>query len=162
MKNDKPSPAITRNRMTQLAINIRAFRKRNKITQDQLAHHCKVSGAAVSQWESAKNPTLPDLHKALAMAQLFGTTVEHLTNAKDIEVSAETDYILTHRLLINVLSRLFQNKKITDDFINGSLTRKANLFNTLFVLFSGRMAEQSFNDSELMKYVGLEDEESKE
>ena len=98
--------------MTQLAINIRAFRKRNKITQDQLARHCKVSGAAVSQWESVKNPTLPDLHKAIAMADFFGTTAEHLTNAKDIEIGVEANYVLSHRVLANVFLSLFQNKKI--------------------------------------------------
>lgn len=71
--------------MKQLAINIKAMRKKRKITQAQLAEECKVSGAAVSQWESATNPSSPEIPNLIKMAQLFRVPVEILADSTDID-----------------------------------------------------------------------------
>ena len=143
--------------MTSLAINIRGFRKRQKITQEQLASYLKVSGAAVSQWESTKKPITPELHNVIAMALLFGTTVEHLVNSKDINIGPQAEFELSARILTRVFAALSQNNEIAIDFAESSLTRKANQFNALYVLYAGRAIDNSLSDIELMQYVGLAD-----
>jgi len=143
--------------MTLLATNIRGFRKRKKITQDQLATCCGVSSAAVSQWESKKNPTTPELNNAHLMAQLFGTTVEHLMTSENIEIGPEADEELNTRLLTRVFAALTQTEGLTEFFEESNLTRKANLFKALYTLYSGLAIDQSLNDTQLMKYVGLEE-----
>lgn len=143
--------------MTLLATNIRGFRKQKKITQDQLAVHCGVSSAAVSQWESKKNPTTPELHNAYLMAQLFSTTIEHLIASENIEIGPEADEELSSRLLTRVFATLTQTKGLIEFFEESNLTRKANLFKALYTLYSGLAVDQSLSDSQLMKYVGLEE-----
>lgn len=143
--------------MTSLATNIRGFRKRQKITQEQLASYLEVSGAAVSQWESAKKPITPELRTVMKMAEIFGTTVEHLVDSKNIDIGPQAEFDLNSRILINVFRALNQNDVIAKEFSEGSLTRKSHQFNTLYVLLSGRALDHSLNDIELMKYVGLAD-----
>jgi len=143
--------------MTLLAINIRKFRKRQKITQDQLANKLNVSGAAVSQWESIKKPITPELHTVINMAGIFGTTVEHLVKSKNIDIGPQSEFELNSRLLVRVFAALSQNDVMATDFSDSSLTRKANQFNTLYVLYAGRAIDNSLSDIELMQYVGLAD-----
>jgi transcriptional regulator with XRE-family HTH domain len=148
--------------MTSLAINIRGFRKRQKITQDQLANKLEVSGAAVSQWESAKKPITPELHNVIKMAKIFGTTVEHLVESKDIDIGPQAEFELNSRLLTRVFAALSQNDVMAIDFAESSLTRKAHQFNTLYVLYAGRAIDNSLSDIELMQYVGLADIDPKD
>lgn len=143
--------------MTLLATNIKGFRKRKKITQDQLALECGVSSAAVSQWESVKNPTKPELDKALKMAQMFGTTIEHLMESKNIEIGPEAGEELSVRLLTKVFVTLTQTEGLTELFEEGNLTIKANLFKALYTLYAGMAIGKSLNDAQLRIYVGLED-----
>lgn len=143
--------------MTLLAINIRGFRKRKKITQDQLANHCGVSSAAVSQWESRKNPTTPELNTMLTMARLFGTTIEHMMESENIEIGHEASEELSTRLLTRVFVTLTQTEGLIEFFDDSDLTRKTNLFKALYTLYSGMAIDQSLSDSQLMKYVGLEE-----
>ena len=143
--------------MTSLAINIRGFRKRQKITQEQLANYLSVSGAAVSQWESTKKPITPELPNVMRMAELFGTTVEHLVNSKDIDIGPQAEFELSARLLIRVFAVLDQNDEVATDFAKSSLTRKANQFNTLYVLYADKAIDYSLSDIELRQYLGLAD-----
>jgi transcriptional regulator with XRE-family HTH domain len=143
--------------MTLLAININGFRKRKKMTQDQLARACKVSNAAVSQWESIKNPTTPELETVLNIAKLFGTTIEHLMESTNIDIGPEAGEELSSRLLTRVFTTLTQTEGLTNFFDESNLTRKANLFKALYTLYSGLAIDQSLSDIQLMKYVGLEE-----
>jgi hypothetical protein len=93
----------------------------------------------------------------MAMTQLFGTTVEHLVHSKDLDIGPEAEQRLSNRLLIRVFAALDQTKEVAMDFTEGTLTRKANLFNALYVLYAGRAIDDSLSDIELMQYVGLED-----
>ena len=59
-----------------LADKIIKLRKKNSLTQEELADKMNVSRQAVSKWESAQ--TIPDLDKILQLSTLFGVTTDYL------------------------------------------------------------------------------------
>ena len=59
-----------------LADKIIRLRKKNGLTQEELADKMNVSRQAVSKWEGAQ--TIPDLEKILQLSTLFGVTTDHL------------------------------------------------------------------------------------
>lgn len=64
--------------METLQKNIKTLRLLNGMTQQELAKHLNISSDAVSSWERGVNlPTLPD---TLAMAVLFGISVDEFLN----------------------------------------------------------------------------------
>jgi len=56
--------------------NIKYLRKKEKLTQEQLADKLKVSRQAVTKWESGQ--TLPDLTNLKDIAVFFGVTIDEL------------------------------------------------------------------------------------
>lgn len=56
--------------------NIKKFRKKRKMTQEQLAEAMGVSVSAVYKWES--NQSIPDINLILEMADLFNTSTDIL------------------------------------------------------------------------------------
>ena len=61
---------------TNIAENIRAFRKQRKLTQEQLAEALGVSVGAVYKWESKSS--LPELRLIMEMADFFEVSVDTL------------------------------------------------------------------------------------
>ena len=59
-----------------LADKIIRLRKKNGLTQEELADKMNVSRQAVSKWEGAQ--TIPDLEKILQLSTLFGVTTDYL------------------------------------------------------------------------------------
>lgn len=59
-----------------LADKIIRLRKKNGLSQEELAEKMNVSRQAVSKWESAQ--TIPDIGKILQLADLFGVTTDYL------------------------------------------------------------------------------------
>lgn len=58
--------------------NISKLRKRNGYTQVEFAKKLHVTQSAVSHWESGRS--VPDTLQLFNIAQLFGMTVDELTN----------------------------------------------------------------------------------
>ena len=56
--------------------NLREIRKKNGITQEQLAEKLNVSRQAVTKWESGKS--LPSIHNLKEMAIIFKVTTNEL------------------------------------------------------------------------------------
>lgn len=56
--------------------NLREIRKKNGITQEQLAEKLNVSRQAVTKWESGKS--LPSIHNLKEMAIIFKVTTDEL------------------------------------------------------------------------------------
>lgn len=52
------------------------LRKKNGMTQEELAEHMNVSRQSVSKWEGAQS--VPDLDKVLKLSKLFGVTTDYL------------------------------------------------------------------------------------
>ena len=59
-----------------LAQKLREFRKKQGLTQEQLAEAMGVTVGAVSKWESAAS--IPDLDKILKLSQLFDVSTDTL------------------------------------------------------------------------------------
>ena len=60
------------------AENLLSLRKRNSMTQEDLAEKLGVSRQAVAKWESGE--TVPDLEKSRLIAEIFGVTLDELVN----------------------------------------------------------------------------------
>ena len=73
-----------------LADKIIRLRKKNGLTQEELAEKMNVSRQAVSKWESAG--AIPDLEKILQMSVLFGVTTDYLLKdeIEDEELTNDT------------------------------------------------------------------------
>lgn len=65
--------------------NIRTLRKRNKLTQKELADRCGVSDQLVSSWEI--NRTEPKAAAVQKMLQIFDCTIEELCGQVTMNVS---------------------------------------------------------------------------
>lgn len=56
--------------------NLKIYRKENGLTQEEVAEKLGVSRQAVAKWENGD--TLPDIENCIALADLYGTTVDIL------------------------------------------------------------------------------------
>ena len=59
-----------------LADKIIALRKKNGLSQEELAEKMGVSRQSVSKWEGAQS--VPDLNKIIALSEIFGVTTDYL------------------------------------------------------------------------------------
>ena len=64
-----------------LSDNIRKYRKLNRMSQDELAEKLEVTRQSISLWETGQ--TQPSLDNIVALAKLFGVSVEDLL--KEVE-----------------------------------------------------------------------------
>ncbi|MBP3268848.1 MAG: helix-turn-helix domain-containing protein [Ruminococcus sp.] len=71
-----------------LADKIIELRKKNGMTQDELAEKMEVSRQSVSKWEGAQS--VPDLNRILKMSEIFGVSTDYLLK-DDIEQPEFTD-----------------------------------------------------------------------
>ena len=55
---------------------IKKLRRKNKVTQEQLAKHLNVTPQAVSKWE--KSLVYPEIHLLVPIADYFSVTVDFL------------------------------------------------------------------------------------
>lgn len=68
--------------------NLQFYRKRNNITQEQLAESLNVSRQSVSKWES--DSSFPEMEKLLQMCDMFSCDLDTMTRG-DAEQSTATD-----------------------------------------------------------------------
>ena len=59
--------------MTSVGENIQNIRKKNNITQEELAEKLNVTRQAVSNWETGKNE--PDIETLTNIAQIFDISI---------------------------------------------------------------------------------------
>lgn len=75
-----------------LGENLQFLRKRDNITQEQLAEKLDVSRQSVSKWES--DTTYPEMDKLIQLCQMFHCSMDDLVQGyiKDIHVEDKTEY----------------------------------------------------------------------
>ncbi len=56
--------------------NIKFYRKKNQLTQDDIAEACNVTRQAVSKWENGKS--LPDIVSIIRMSELYDLSLDEL------------------------------------------------------------------------------------
>lgn len=66
-----------------IGMNIRVLRKRNKLSQEQLAEQVSVSRQTIAKWENGE--ALPDIYKCKKLAEIFQVTVDQLSRHMDEE-----------------------------------------------------------------------------
>lgn len=66
-----------------IGMNIRVLRKKNKMSQEQLAERVSVSRQTVAKWEN--DEALPDIHKCKMLAELFQVTLDQLSGSMSEE-----------------------------------------------------------------------------
>lgn len=66
-----------------IGMNIRVLRKKNKMSQEQLAERVHVSRQTVAKWENEE--ALPDIHKCKMLAELFQVTLDQLSGSMSEE-----------------------------------------------------------------------------
>ena len=64
--------------MTSVGKNLKNIRKKNNITQDELAEKLSVTRQAVSNWENGK--TEPDIETLTKIAQIFNISIDELVD----------------------------------------------------------------------------------
>ena len=94
-----------------LAEKITNLRKKNGLSQEELAEKMQVSRQAVSKWESAQ--TIPDLEKILALSQLFGVTTDYLLKdeIEDEEFTDEADHVSVKRISLSLANEFLKWRK---------------------------------------------------
>ena len=65
--------------------HIKILRKSAGLSQEELAAKLNITQTAISQWETGK--TYPDMQQAIAMSNLFDTSVDYLLGQTDIKKS---------------------------------------------------------------------------
>ena len=83
--------------MTSVGENIKNIRKKNNITQEELAEKLNVTRQAVSNWENGK--TEPDIKTLSSIAAIFETSTDRLINYTPKE--KETFIKINPRLLLS-------------------------------------------------------------
>lgn len=66
--------------MKTIGENIAYFRKKNKLTQEELAEKLSVTSQAVSKWEC--DSSYPDITGMQALAKILGVTVDEIINGE--------------------------------------------------------------------------------
>ncbi|MGN7402279.1 helix-turn-helix domain-containing protein [Cytobacillus praedii] len=66
-----------------IGMNIRVLRKKNKMSQEQLAERVGVSRQTVAKWENEE--ALPDIHKCKMLAEIFQITLDQLSGSMSEE-----------------------------------------------------------------------------
>lgn len=75
-----------------IAKNLVILRKKNKMTQQQVAEKLNYSDKAISRWEHAE--TLPDVDTLCKLCELYGVSFEYLLQAEQPEDS-KNPYIIS-------------------------------------------------------------------
>lgn len=72
--------------MNSLGERIACYRKRQNLTQEQLAERCMVTPQAVSKWENGL--TTPDIGLLPLLSEIFNVSCDELLGARRAETSA--------------------------------------------------------------------------
>ena len=59
-------------------MNLKELRKAHRYTQEEVAEKISVSRQAVAKWENGE--TVPDITNCIALAELYGVTLDDLVN----------------------------------------------------------------------------------
>lgn len=69
--------------MAEIKLRIRELREQHGISQEELAQRLGVEPPAVSKWD--RNLTFPRMDKLVAMADIFGCTVDYILGREPVQ-----------------------------------------------------------------------------
>lgn len=118
---------------------LQQLRKRNNLTQEQLAEQLYVSRTAVSKWESGRG--YPNLESLKSISKLFSVSIDELLSNDELIELAETE----NRTNINKICSL----------VFGVLDMISIVF--LFMPLFGQQEEEYIRAVTLLAYTGITD-----
>lgn len=75
----------------EISLRLQKQRKLNNYSQEELADKIGVSRQAVSKWERGKSS--PDTDNLIALAKLYGITIDELINSNPIKANTDSENI---------------------------------------------------------------------
>ena len=138
-----------------LADKIIRLRKKNGLSQEELAEKMNVSRQAVSKWEGAQ--TIPDLEKILQLSRLFGVTTDYLLKdeIEDEEVTDDTSDTPSIRITVDEANRYLEQRK-RDSWLIAIATLLCILSPVTLIILAAAAEIPSLGLSEtVMAIVGL-------
>lgn len=95
--------------MSDIAKNIKSFRKKNKISQEELAGKLYVTRQTISNYENGKSN--PDIETLQQLAEVFGTDLDSMIYGERKRVSnknvIQTSVLLAISLILVLLLYMF-------------------------------------------------------
>jgi len=141
--------------MTTLSTNIRTLRKKNGLTQKDLADTCEVSSSAVSQWESPDKSVNPDLDKVKILSKLFNISIDDLCGSENPVSCTQKGAGIDTELMQVAFAALAINKKVYDAFIQHDSSTQAYIFSLFCVLCSTMNPHDLVADPRLFQAINL-------
>lgn len=74
--------------MAEIKLRVRELREQHGITQEELAQRLGVEPPAVSKWD--RNLAFPRMDKLVAMADIFGCTVDYILEREPVQDGQNT------------------------------------------------------------------------
>lgn len=74
--------------MAEIKLRVRELREQHGITQEELAQRLGVEPPAVSKWD--RNLAFPRMDKLVAMADIFGCTVDYILGREPVQDGQNT------------------------------------------------------------------------
>lgn len=110
--------------MNKIARNIKFYRKKNKISQKELANILKVGQTAISNYESGRR--MPNYELILKLSNVFGVSMDEMTSNDDFSLdNSEINFDEMKNNLVNLLinndekgaSDLVLNNNYNDNYL---------------------------------------------
>ena len=124
-----------------LADKIIDLRKKNGLSQEELAEKMNVSRQSVSKWESAQS--VPDLNKIIMLSEIFGVSTDYLLKdsleAPDIKVTEDSGTELRKVSMEDANEFLDKNEKYASGLALGTLIC---ILSVIPMLMLGALSEQ--------------------
>ena len=110
--------------MRTIAQNICYYRNKKQLTQQQLADKLNVSHHTISKWECGNNiPSVEDLKQ---LAQIFGLTLDELTNDNDkLAIKDGINVITVSGVFFETIVRIIKQTGGRWPFEHGNITKLA-------------------------------------
>ena len=110
--------------MDQLKIGkfIAECRKRENLTQMQLAEKLGITDKAISKWET--DQSIPDLDKIKILSEYFNVSIDDLVNGKDLDINkdSKTDETINEKIDDNLYeSSINKSKRLAKLLIKSSI-----------------------------------------
>ncbi len=145
---------------------IKYFRKKNHMTQTELANVIGVTQTSVSQWESGRN--YPDIKTAKRLADIFGATLDQILGSddmteEDLRLAGEPFRLILERsddmseedaLLLDQKIRLIELMDKLSPLARTRVLDRAEIFYEVAQLQEEADKRKSYDDDEI---VELED-----
>ena len=126
--------------MIAIGSNIKKYRKKRKITQEQLAGVLGVSDQAVSRWENGS--TYPDIELLPTIALYFGVTLDELMGMEAIKDESDIEDILNRRKELRNSGEVVRSYKM----LREAVKRYPNNYKLILALISDLQFANSEGD----------------